>query len=468
MNTGLGFWAGRVIEELRRADRTFELDPVHDLRVALRRCRSMTDVLFTVDPDPAWKQLKKLGKELFSRLGNLRDVQVMEQWLDRLGQAEDSVRTAVAQILASQAAHFKYDAQVAVHAFDERSWQAVSERLAARTRTIPLEGLVFQHVAREAWQQAHDQHRRALRNRTQVSLHRLRIALKKFRYTLENFLPERHARWGADLKYLQDLLGEIHDLDVLAGIVSHLPHVTGAERELWRMKIQQERQQRLAIYREKMLGQGSLWHEWQRGLPNGARLEEAALVRLRTWARFLDLDVEHAKHVTQLALQLYDGLARGKILSCSSKQRRILKTAALLHDVGIAKGNHAHHKHSYRMIRKLIVPLGWTAEELSQVGAVARYHRGALPRPEHSCLRRLPASARASVIQLAGVLRLANAFDLSHDKKVRRLAVKRTNGAIIVESEGYNPTGAIAERVAAARHLLETSCQVAVVVRPCR
>jgi hypothetical protein len=111
------------------------------------------------------------------------------------------------------------------------------------------------------------------------------------------------------------------------------------------------------------------------------------------------------------------------------------------------------------------VPYGWTPVELRAVGAIARYHRGRLPSREHKCLRQLPPSVRPLVIRLAGVLRLANAFDLSHDRAVSSIQVERNNGTIIIHGKGYSTTGPNAERIAAARHLLETSCQIAVVVR---
>ena len=66
---GLAYWAQRVLEECDKASQDFAPDPVHDLRVAIRRCRSMADGFLSVDPDPEWKQMKKLGKPLFQQPG---------------------------------------------------------------------------------------------------------------------------------------------------------------------------------------------------------------------------------------------------------------------------------------------------------------------------------------------------------------------------------------------------------------
>ena len=97
---GLTFWMQRVLEECNRASLEFAPDPVHDLRVALRRCRSMADGLMSIDSDPAWKKMKKAGKQLFSLLGELRDAQVMEEWVTRLGKPDDPVTTTLLQFVA--------------------------------------------------------------------------------------------------------------------------------------------------------------------------------------------------------------------------------------------------------------------------------------------------------------------------------------------------------------------------------
>src|ERR1700739_329712 len=66
---GLAFWMDRVLEECERASVDFAPDPVHDLRVALRRCRSMADGIMAIDPDRAWKQIKRAGQARFTLPG---------------------------------------------------------------------------------------------------------------------------------------------------------------------------------------------------------------------------------------------------------------------------------------------------------------------------------------------------------------------------------------------------------------
>src|SRR5260370_30342263 len=92
--------------------------------------------------------------------------------------------------------------------------------------------------------------------------------------------------------------------------------------------------------------------------------------------------------------------------------RAVLQAAALMHDVGKAKGAENHQKRSYRMIRGLARPLGWSARELELAAVVARYHRGALPRPRGKAMLLLELPDRAIAMELGGGLRLAGALAL--------------------------------------------------------
>jgi len=461
----------RVLEECLRASLDFSADPVHDLRVALRRCRSMADGLLVMDPDPAWKDMKKAGKRLFRELGELRDTQVMEEWVQHLGEAADPVTNALLQFLAGREALLKQQAAIALQEFDRKPWRRWITSLPRRATRMRTGTLLFKHLALERWTEAHELHRRALRNRSQIAFHRLRIGLKRFRYIVENFLPEQHLAWSDDLKELQDLLGEVHDLDVLWATALQVNVFPDAEsRSKWHARIIEERTRRVEKYRGKMLGKSSLWQVWRAQLPVGEQIESAALSRLKLWASILDPDFKHSLHVSRLALQLYDALPvkRPATNSQPQDQRTILQAAALLHDVGRSRKEKAHHKATYKLIERLTPPLGWSGEKMHWVSIVARYHRGPLPGAGQNALAGLTQSERQSVEKLAGILRLANAFDADRSGHIQRLEVHAQNGFLEIAAQGYSPRQRPAENIAAARHLLETVYRQPVMVKPLR
>src|SRR5262249_61028902 len=74
---GLDHWMHRVLAELAKLRRTPDKDTVHDLRVAIRRCRSVGAVMAEVDPNPLGREMRHLPRKLFRRLGAPRDAQVM-------------------------------------------------------------------------------------------------------------------------------------------------------------------------------------------------------------------------------------------------------------------------------------------------------------------------------------------------------------------------------------------------------
>ena len=117
--------------------------------------------------------------------------------------------------------------------------------------------------------------------------HRLRIGLKGFRYTLENFMPQRYEPWSKNLKRIQDLLGEVHDMDVLRSEIrrqrAKLPEALVLQ---WYPKIEEARKTRLDEFRSLIGGNGassagaggtsdshgrakeSLWQAWRAGFQN--------------------------------------------------------------------------------------------------------------------------------------------------------------------------------------------------------
>src|SRR5262245_49289439 len=86
---GVAYWMEQVLQLVAKAAAGFETDPVHDLRTALRRCRSIAEGLMVFDPDPVWKKMRRAGKQLFQSLGVLRDTHVLSEWVERLAPQGD-------------------------------------------------------------------------------------------------------------------------------------------------------------------------------------------------------------------------------------------------------------------------------------------------------------------------------------------------------------------------------------------
>lgn len=541
--TGLRYWMLRVLDECDHVAADFSADPVHDLRVALRRCRSLADGMIAMDPDPDWKAMKKAGKRLFQRLGDLRDIQIMMEWINKLhpetlekdnvahvllstphhaaNQEEenaaepnpsaaetpakpeephstrDPAARALMEILKRRESEQKHEARAALEEFDQKQWRQWSKSLPLRAAHIRPGSAVFKHLALERFIAARDLHTRAMRNRSQVAFHTLRIGIKRFRYIVENFLPVEHRLWSNDLKHMQDLLGEVHDLDVLwATALSCHIFPDELSRQNWHARILEERSQRIEEYRHATVGQDSLWNTWRAGLPQGKQIQELATRRIKLWAKVLDPDFAHSERVARFALELYDGLLKAGLFvasteatnGTSSNPRASLYAAALLHDVGKSKGKKKHHKESLELIKKHGTPLGWKEEDMNRAAIVARFHCGALPTRSHKELRDLLPAEQKVTIQLAAVLRLANALDAPHDGHISKVQIENGNGvsanarrmsgflrkpvplgkneALVIAAEGYTPTGPVAQTVAAERYLLETVLRRPVIVKP--
>jgi len=542
--TGLRYWMLRVLHECDHVAADFGADPVHDLRVSLRRCRSLADGMMAMDPDPEWKAMKKAGKRLFQRLGALRDIQIMMEWIDKLHPASNVARTlpstgsepalslpkgralsalrpeaehsgdpaeaaparndardpaaeALLGFLRHRESEQKHEARAALEEFDRKQWRQWSKSLPLQAGRIRPGSAVFKHLALERWTAAHELHTRALRNRSQVAFHTLRIGIKRFRYIVENFLPAEHKAWSNDLKHMQDLLGEVHDLDVLwATALSCHVFPDDDSRKRWHERILEERRKRIDEYRQKMVGPASLWNVWRAGLPQGKQIQEIATRRMKLWAKALDPDFAHSERVARLALELYDGLRAAGLLGplqeatngSGTDARSSLYLAALLHDVGKVNGNKGHHKVSQELIKAHGTPLGWSPETMQRAALVARFHIGGLPVPSHKALRDVLPGEQKIIARLAAILRLANALDVAHDGHIRRVKIenaifesksrqRRTAGfvsktpvlgkdeALVVGAEGYTAGSPTAQKVAAERYLLETVLRRPVVVK---
>jgi exopolyphosphatase / guanosine-5'-triphosphate,3'-diphosphate pyrophosphatase len=124
----------------------------------------------------------------------------------------------------------------------------------------------------------------------------------------------------------------------------------------------------------------------------------------------------HSLQTARLAVRLFDLTV--SVHGFGAREREWLEYAALLHDIGYSIHYENHHKHSYY----LIVHAGLDAfdpREVEIIAHVARYHRGARPRPEkQETLAALKPWQQRTIVKLAVLLRLADSLDRTHASRV--------------------------------------------------
>ncbi len=136
-------------------------------------------------------------------------------------------------------------------------------------------------------------------------------------------------------------------------------------------------------------------------------LFKARLGRVRQWVALRLGDTRHEQRVMQIALGIFNLTAH--LHGLDAPHRRMLKLAALLHDVGRTHGAQKHHIHGSRMVRKSRT-LNLRPSERLAVAYLARHHRGRLPDARKQW--RYPKLENPRTMQwLLAILRAADALD---------------------------------------------------------
>lgn len=279
----------------------------HDLRVALRRCRSVAQVCRLLDPNPVWRRLGRDGAALFRGLGELRDMQVLLLWVTELGWTNTPEGEGFLASLKEQETRLKTQADQAVSAFSVQDWSDHGELAARRLGLFLHEDPAFEHLAALRLKTVVLDHRTALRNQNPAAWHALRISFKRLRYVIENFLPHPHAGHGKTLKKIQDALGEVHDLDVLKATVASAAGLPPATKIAWRQQMNEARSERLVTYRQLACGEAGELALLKNSLPltgaGAARQKQGATLAIHRCLR----GQGHADHKKSCFCALYDG-----------------------------------------------------------------------------------------------------------------------------------------------------------------
>ena len=215
-------WAGwrRGVEACRDG---LSRPAVHQLRVDSRRLLSLLDLVREVVPVPAGadQRATRAVETLLDALGPLRDAQNQRNRVKRTrpGEGVDSLR----RHLKRREARLAKRARRALEDVDGAKVEKAIARLRAEVATPGAAGAPAERPLRLA--RAVDLVAADARNRLAEfdldrprTAHRLRIALKRFRYAMEiavRISPEIDAGGQATVRALQRRLGRAHDADVL-------------------------------------------------------------------------------------------------------------------------------------------------------------------------------------------------------------------------------------------------------------
>jgi CHAD domain-containing protein len=214
---------------------------VHDARVASRRLREAVPVLATgLAGSKAGKARRKI-RRLTRALGTVRELDVTLSMLNELAQSPELSRTAVEDVRTHVVAERDARRGEMLHRLESVNVDKLGRRLASVGAALDL-------ARSEPWRKALAA-RLVTRSRRLVAamdaaghmydperLHAVRIAAKKLRYGLELAADSGLKQAGPlvrRIKRTQDLLGRLHDLQVLlihVASVQGAPHAGRAQR----------------------------------------------------------------------------------------------------------------------------------------------------------------------------------------------------------------------------------------------
>jgi exopolyphosphatase/guanosine-5'-triphosphate,3'-diphosphate pyrophosphatase len=166
-----------------------------------------------------------------------------------------------------------------------------------------------------------------------------------------------------------------------------------------------------------------------------SRLSRDQRAEVETMCRRYGVALSHGRKVADLAGMIFTALQPVHQLPAAAG--KLIEAAAYLHDVGHYVSNAAHHKHSWYVVANSDMP-GFTERERLLIAALCRYHRKALPSPDHNSFQALATDERRLLTMAIPILRLADNLDRSHDQRVRRVDCRFGDDEVLlqVHSEG--------------------------------
>ena len=140
----------------------------------------------------------------------------------------------------------------------------------------------------------------------------------------------------------------------------------------------------------------------------------------------------HPWNVQKLSLMLFDELNK-KVLEMDIRQRKLLESAALLHDIGYFIEAKSHNKHSQTLIMENGLA-EFNEHDKAIIACICRYHRGSLPdKNKHDFYGSFEKKDRKIIKRLAGILRLADGLDKAPHSLIKEIAISNDKENNIID-----------------------------------
>lgn len=143
-------------------------------------------------------------------------------------------------------------------------------------------------------------------------------------------------------------------------------------------------------------------------------------------------DASHPHEVRRLAMMIFDEVSE-KVFEMPQSWRKILESAALLHDIGYYIDSKGHNKYSQKLVLEHGLR-GFDGRETAYVACICRFHRGGLPDKEkHEIYSDCDKKERKMIKRLGGILKLADGLDRAHMALIKKIKINYDEDNNIVE-----------------------------------
>ena len=153
--------------------------------------------------------------------------------------------------------------------------------------------------------------------------------------------------------------------------------------------------------------------------------------------RFYKVNEQHARHVTDITLQLFDGWT--PLHHLDGRDRMLLQSASLLHDIGISINYYDHARHSAYLVENARL-FGLTHREQVLTAVVAGWHSGVSAKMMRNRLYSefLDETDWAKARRMALILAVANSLDVTQRQLITDPLVSFAKGMAVlsVSTEG--------------------------------